>query len=137
MVDLALLSEEHAEIEALMARLLTEIEAPAPSQDLSALRWRLNYALVVHLAKEDKLLYPRLRRHDATRGLAARITAEAGGLADAYLDYSRTWPIERVEADWRGFGAATRKIVETARHRTLREERDLFPCAVMADLPTV
>ena len=127
MVDRETLSKEHAELDALAVRLLAEVEAEAPSPELSALRWRLNHVLMVHLAKEDKLLYPQLLRSPASRALAQRFSQEMGGLADAYLAYGAAWPIERVEAEWDAFGVATRSVMKALRQRILREERDLYP----------
>lgn len=127
MTDRATLSKEHAELDALAVGLLAEVAAGEPSRNLSALRWRLNHVLMVHLAKEDKFLYPELLALPATRALARRFADEMGGLADAYLQYNADWPIERVAADWAGFGEATRGAMKALRHRILREERDLYP----------
>ena len=127
MVDRELLSKEHDEISALAVRLIEEVEASVPGKDLSALRWRLNHVLMVHLAKEDKLLYPKLLASPATKGLAQRFADEMGGLAESYLAYNAAWPIQRVEAEWADFGEATRGIMNALRKRILREERDLYP----------
>ncbi|BCA58057.1 hemerythrin domain-containing protein [Sphingomonas sp. HMP6] len=127
MLDRLILSKEHAELEALAVKLLEEVEAAAPGKTLSALRWRLNHVLMVHLAKEDKVLYPYLQLLPETRALALRFEIEMGALAQTYLAYASSWPIERVEADWRGFGDATRTIMRALRRRILREERDLYP----------
>ena len=127
MVDREILSKEHAELDALAVRLLAMVDGVGPDTGLSALRWRLNHVLMVHLAKEDKLLYPKLLAFPETRALARRFAEEMGGLAEAYLAYYAAWPIERVEADWAGFGAATRGVMKALRQRILREERDLYP----------
>ena len=121
------LSKEHAELDALAVRLLEAVEAASPPTGLSALRWRLNHVLMVHLAKEDKLLYPSLMAMPTTKALAQRFSDEMGGLAEAYLAYNSAWPIERVEAEWAGFGVATRGVMKALRQRILREERDLYP----------
>ena len=121
------LSKEHAELDGLALRLLEAVEAERQPAGLSALRWRLNHVLMVHLAKEDKLLYPSLLAMPATKALAQRFADEMGGLAEAYLAYNAAWPIERIEADWVGFGVATRGVMKALRQRILREERDLYP----------
>ena len=121
------LSKEHAELDALAVRLLETLDAERPPVGLSALRWRLNHLLMVHLAKEDKLLYPSLLAMPAARALAQRFADEMGGLASTYLAYNAAWPIERIEQDWAGFGAATRGVMKALRQRILREERDLYP----------
>ena len=127
MIDRAILSKEHAELDMLAVQLLDEVAAAAPSAKVSALRWRLNHVLMVHLAKEDRLVYPELLASPATRALAQRFAEEMGGLAEAYLAYNAAWPIERVEAEWAAFGTATRGVMRALRQRILREERDLYP----------
>ena len=121
------LSAEHAELDALAVKLLTEVDAEAPSDTLSGLRWRLTHVLMVHLAKEDKVLYPRLLAQPQTYAVAKRFADEMGDLSETYLHYTATWTIERVEGDWAGFGEATRRVMTALRRRILREERDLYP----------
>lgn len=121
------LSQEHAELDALAVKLLAEVDADVPSTALSALRWRLTHVLMVHLAKEDKVLYPRLLARPETQALAKRFVEELGDLAETYQAYTATWPIERVESDWPRFGEATRKVMAALQRRILREERDLYP----------
>ena len=127
MVNRDTLSKEHAELDSLAQRLLLAVDAKGPETGLSALRWRLNHVLMVHLAKEDKLLYPQLMASSITQALAKRFADEMGGLAQAYLAYNAAWPIERVEAEWSLFGEATRGVMKALRQRILREERDLYP----------
>ncbi|GGA38595.1 hemerythrin domain-containing protein [Sphingomonas psychrolutea] len=126
-MDRVSLSKEHAELDALAVRLLAEVDAKAPGETLSALRWRLNHVLMVHLAKEDKVLYPRLLAKPETRALAQRFASEMGDLAKVYLGYASKWTIERIQADWQGFGEETREVMAALRRRILREERDLYP----------
>ncbi|WP_404369805.1 hemerythrin domain-containing protein [Sphingomonas sp. MMS24-J45] len=121
------LSKEHEELEALANKLLVEVDAVSPGKDLSSLRWRLTHVLMVHLAKEDKVLYPRLLARPETRTVAKRFAEEMGDLGEAYKVYTAAWPIDRVEADWPGFGEATRKMMAALRRRIAREERDLYP----------
>lgn len=127
MLSRDILSKEHEELETLAKKLLVEIDLDGPSHALSALRWRMTHVLMVHLAKEDKVLYPRLLALPETRTVALRFAQEMGNVAELYQDYAATWPIERVEADWAGFGVATRKMMAALRRRILREERDLYP----------
>lgn len=127
MLSRDILSKEHEELEALATKLMAEVDAEAPSHALSALRWRLTHVLMIHLAKEDKVLYPQLLTLPQTRTVANRFAQEMGDLAKSYQEYTAGWPIERVEADWAGFGAATRTMMTALRRRILREERDLYP----------
>ena len=123
------LANEHAELTTLADRLAAIIAAPAPDADFSSVRWRLNTVLSVHLAKEDRLLYPLLRRSadSTTRALAERFDAEMGGLANLHRDYCARWPIAAVEADWPGFCHDTRTLIALLRRRMAREDSQLYP----------
>ena len=130
MVNREILSKEHAELDGLAVQLLALVaKQPAETTALSTLRWRLNHVLMVHLAKEDNLLYPQLKSSTipATRMLATRFADEMGGLAATYLAYSTRWTVVAVEADWAGFAADTRTVMRALRQRILREERELYP----------
>lgn len=124
------LSSEHAELDALAVQLLGAVSsADGPAPGLSAIRWRLSRILIAHLALEDRLLYPQLQTcgDPRTELIAKRFADEMGGLAAAYLDYANGWTAPRIEQDWAGFVADTRRIMRALRQRILREERDLYP----------
>lgn len=130
MITRADLSEEHALLEEICGELLRKMgSADGPTAELSAIRWRMSRVLLVHLAKEDKYLYPELERSGEPRisTIARRFFEEMGGLADQYRTYAAYWTAERMTVDWSGFVADTRKIVLTLRQRILREERHLYP----------
>lgn len=125
-----ILTAEHTELERLAGQLLAAVAGPADAAvALSSIRWRLNRLLMIHLAKEDQLLYPLLTKsgRPRTSGMALRFSQEMGGLASTYLSYANGWTAQRIADDWAGFGAETRKIVRALQHRILREERDLYP----------
>ena len=130
MINREILSREHAELDALAEQLLTRANSLVPQlEGLSALRWRLNHVLMVHLAQEDNLLYPLLcaSPNASTRRVAARFAGDVGGLAEAYRTYRSEWTFDRAEADWRGFSAATRVVMQALRKRIQREEMELYP----------
>lgn len=135
MVGIEILSREHVEIDALAVTLLDiatgGIERAA---ELGSVRWRLNRLLMLHLAKEDQHLYPRLKRSSdkTVAALATRMEAEMGNLAGAFQDYSRRWDVAAAQRDWPGFCAATRQVMEALRERVRREERDLYPRVMVA-----
>ena len=111
-------------------RLLTEVNRDdAPGDTIAKSRWTLTRVLLAHLAKEDKLLYPGLRKAGDQRlvGLATRLSDEMGGLAAAYSRYVSEWTVDKIHKDWTGFQAETRLVLTALRARIARENRDLYP----------
>lgn len=130
MLNLGTLSVEHAEIDEIAAALLDiAVRSKGPVAGIAAQRWRLNHLLAVHLAKEDKHLYPTLKMSSDAEiaAIARRFEAEMGGLAAAYAAYAQRWDASAVADDWAGFCADTREVLTALRLRIRREERDLYP----------
>lgn len=129
MITRQTLTAEHRELDAMAGEMLELVSLAAPDWDrLARLRWRFNRLLLAHLAKEDRLLYPRLcQRGGDIGGLASRFRDEVGGLASDYLAYSAKWPPRAIESDWPAFGQHTRGIIAALRRRILREENELYP----------
>ncbi len=125
-----LLSKEHREIDALACELLDIVaQAVAPDEGLASLRWRLNHVLMVHLVKEDQLLYPALRKssNPEVAAIATRFSTEMGGIANQFITHMQRWNGTAIKADWSGFCADTRALLLALRDRVRREERDLYP----------
>ncbi len=130
MIERTELSAEHAELDVLAERLIRQVTQPGgPDSELASIRWRLNHVLMVHLAKEDRHLYPQLQRCGEPRvqALATRFANEMGNLAEQYLAYTNEWTAQKIAADQRGFSTATLSVMRALRQRILREERDLYP----------
>ena len=130
MMTRELLSKEHLEIDAMARELLDIVSRPSPpSESLAALRWRLNHSLMIHLVKEDQLLYPALRKStdQHVASIATQFSTEMGGLAQAFVDYMNAWNGATIGRDWAGFGAATKAVLTTLRERIRREEEELYP----------
>jgi len=128
------LSSEHAELGEVANEILRLLGKATPAMaELSALRWRLSRVLLVHLAREDGLLYPELRRStDArTRELAARFEMQMGSLAQDYRAYAARWPAHTIVAGWSGFRTETRTMLLALKRRIQREEIELYPRIVM------
>lgn len=124
------LSGEHTELGQIADLLAIELRAMKPDTEaLSALRVRLSKVLLMHLAQEDHLLYPELKRSSdfATRELAARFESEMGQLAAAYRSYASRWNAKAIERDWEAFRGDTRSILAALRRRIRREETELYP----------
>jgi hemerythrin-like domain-containing protein len=86
----------------------------------------------VHLAVEDKSLYPRLTRDgDPTlRALASRFQDEMGGLTPRFEAYRKRWPGPlAIAKDPQGFIAETKAMLDQLKNRISRENAQLYPLA--------
>jgi hypothetical protein len=137
MPDLYKLRQEHAELVGIVERLSAVIDLAHPPAmgDLFTLRHELSFTLISHLKAEDWVLYPRLFASDDPQVAlrAQEFSFEMGGLADAYVDYADRWNAHSIEADWRGYCAETRCILEALTNRITRENRDLYPMLELLD----
>lgn len=130
MIEPTTMSKEHATILGIAKDILDHIA----SDDFDVLtvvklRWRMAHILAVHLAKEDKILYPKLKT-DADQRLARLATAfeeEMGNLAAGYHAYMAAWSGEAIAADRAAFCNDTARIMALLGRRIDKEERELYP----------
>ena len=130
------LCAEHEELRTLAQALLACVARPAVDEaQLGQIRWSLTRKLLAHLAKEDALLYPRLRAGPDARlaAVAARFANEMGPLADRYRAYITEWPADRIIRDWPAFGQATRQMMHLMLQRMEGEDKQLY--AMIEDSP--
>ncbi len=86
----------------------------------------------MHLASEDRVLYPGLTGSSNTTAaqMAKKFQAEMGAIAAAYGDFSRKWNIgSKVAAEPDEFRKAADQILKALHERIQREDRDLYPLA--------
>ncbi len=98
------------------------------SQELS----RLGVKIGMHLAMEDKALYPRMvAAADATiADTAKKFQEEMGGLGGAFATYKAKWATaSAIEADAGTFTTETKGIAQALGDRIKREEAQLYPMA--------
>ena len=129
MLSRADLSQEHAELARLAATLGAQARSDRPDvAGVAGVRWQLTRKLLLHLANEDKLLYPKLKNgSDAVAArLAERFSDDMGGLAATYNAYVAKWSATRIEAEWPAFCTETQAIVAALSDRIAREERELY-----------
>jgi hemerythrin-like domain-containing protein len=129
-IERRVLSGEHSAI----LELATEILGTIAQRDFDEiavikLRWRLAHGLAVHLAKEDKIIYPRLKQHPDAQiaELARRYESEMGGLSEQYQKYMTAWTGESIRNDREAFRAETRQILSVLARRVDKEEAELYP----------
>ncbi len=91
--------------------------------------------LTVHLAMEDKVLYPTLLnsgRKEAS-DLAQRYMDEMGGIKQAFTAYLAAWPSAgAIQKDAAGFIAQSKGIIAAVGKRIAAEEKHLYPAAEKA-----
>jgi hemerythrin-like domain-containing protein len=131
------LRQQHNEMLAIATRIASllkpdelsvEQTANAVRSDLSALAGKL----MIHLAVEDKNLYPALSTSpDITaQGMAKKFQEEMGGLAQAFKDYTSSFPTGKaISSDPNSFITRTNAVFTALKQRIEREERDLYPLA--------
>jgi hypothetical protein len=131
MSELMKLRHDHAKLADLFSQLgeMIDRQSPPPQLELFNLRRELVSTLLVHLKLEDWALYPRLMQSDQPEIARAGETFkdEMGGLAPAFLAYSEKWSADSISADWPGYCADTRGILEALTNRLMRENRELLP----------
>jgi hypothetical protein len=131
MSEIMKLREDHALLARQFRRLAEVIERPSPPPqvELFELRHQLISTLLAHLKLEDWALYPRLIDSGDPDLVATgkMFKEEMGGLAPAFLGYSNKWDAGSIEADWAGYCADTRAILDALMNRLTRENRELLP----------
>lgn len=123
---------QHQELLGLVGELATRTKVdPGDAKGLRTLLSALSGKLTVHLAMEDKALYPRLVQVDAdnSRGMARAFQQEMGGLADSFAQFNLKWQATAIAADPGGFAQATKALASALGKRIARENAELYPLA--------
>lgn len=90
----------------------------------------ISSTIKLHLAVEDRLLYPALRNgaDPELARLGEQFQREMGAIATAYMDFARRWnTADRVGADAEGFRADANTVLRRVYERMQRENRDFYP----------
>ena len=123
---------QHQELLALVGELTGKLKVePGDTRGLRNLLSALAGKLTVHLAMEDKALYPRLAeaKVETARGLARAFQQEMGGLAQAFANYNQKWQADTIKADPGGFARETHAVFAAIGRRIGRENEELYPLA--------
>ncbi|MBN8530323.1 MAG: hemerythrin domain-containing protein [Alphaproteobacteria bacterium] len=124
---------QHKEIAELMISI--ENNLPLLPQEAESLRRKLSELagkLSVHLAMEDKSLYPAMvnSASEEARTTATVFMHDMGDLAATFKAYTTRWPgADAIREDTGGFVNETRKVFQALRNRVAREETVLYPLA--------
>jgi hypothetical protein len=137
MSELMRLREDHAKLARMFRQLehiIAQREAP-PQMQLFEFRHELMTTLIGHLKLEDWALYPRLI-DSGDAGISAKgqeFKDEMGGLAPAFVAYCDKWTASTIPADWVGYCADTRGLIDALTDRLTRENRELLPLLERVD----
>lgn len=124
--------EQHDDLLGVAADLSAVLNAARLAEDARAARalvTRLLGKLSVHLVMEDKVLYPRLVDHEdaGIRSLAARFTAEMGGITDSLERYKSKWISARaIQQEASVFVVETRALLDSLKRRIEKENNQLY-----------
>mgnify|MGYP000656176223 CR=1 FL=1 len=97
-------------------------------RNLGTEKWRVWCKL--HLAVEDKALYPALQRSgDATLArLGQQFQDDMGPIAQAFDGFARRWnTAERLRSDPQGFRNDANTVLKRVYERMQRENREFYP----------
>lgn len=83
----------------------------------------------LHLAREDSHLYPALAASGRElAALGSRYQHEMGGIAGAYMEFSRKWNTAReIHADPEGFRMEANSVFKALHQRIQQENVELYP----------
>jgi iron-sulfur cluster repair protein YtfE (RIC family) len=123
---------QHQELLAMVGEVAGKLKAePGDARGLRNLLSALAGKLTVHLAMEDKALYPRLAeaKVESARGLARSFQQEMGGLAQTFASYNQKWQADTIQGDPGGFARETHAVFAAIGRRIGRENEELYPLA--------
>ncbi len=125
--------DQHEQLLKIAGDIAEKLHENTLKQDASRVRILLaEFAgkLKVHLAIEDKSLYPYLLTHEdeTVKSTTRKFIEEMGHLYQAFSDYLEHWPgAPSIQKDAGKFIEETKEIVRALENRIDRENRELYP----------
>ncbi len=122
---------QHRELLAIAGEITGKLQAePTDAKGLRMLLSSLAGKLSVHLAMEDKALYPRLMEiSPEAKSVAKAFQDEMGGLGGAFAAYNGKWQLNAIVADPAGFARETQNVFAALGKRIAMEDGKLYPHA--------
>ena len=126
-----ILKDHHDSIGKLIAsidRMDTAEKVERGASDLSSAISRLAGLISVHLAAEDKFLYPNLSKssNEKLREMSKTFEKEMGGLAKAFMAYKEDWMTPtKIKDNPAACLAATQATIGALKKRLAREDKEL------------
>lgn len=124
--------QAHDELLAIAGELSKHLNVPELEKDATAARSLLSKLagkLVVHLAMEDKSLFPSLERLDNPKlnATLATFNKEMGGIKDAFTAYVNKWGMANIiKADAATFVKDTKGVFAALSNRINKENNELY-----------
>lgn len=133
MGHLANLKRQHREIQDMVNELLSLLNPNILQRNPVSVRTKLSALsgkLSIHLAMEDKYLYPMLIENgrSGVQATAKKFFTEMGDLVDVFQNYSHKWlNPNSIKANSHEFITDSNNIFRTLQQRIERENRELYP----------
>lgn len=128
-----ILNDHHKDIFAKL-RILHQYETAASAElhaeEVSSTIARLAGLISVHLAAEDKFLYPNLAKSEdeTVRTTAQRFEQEMGGLASAFKSFADSYNTAgKIKKDVHAYLVAEKQTIGALESRLAKEEKELYP----------
>lgn len=124
--------KQHAEILTIAREinpLLSDTLTQAAAASILPLMSRLAGVVTLHLAMEDKSLYPQMTAHAApsVRAISQRYSDEMGSLAAAFGAYMTNWQTTpQMMADPAAFSADSKAVINALSKRIHLEDTELY-----------
>ena len=124
--------KQHDELLAVAGEFKSHLRANNLEQDSAPARTLLSQLLgklTIHLAMEDRSLYPRLSEHDdaRVRDTANRFQSEMGHISKTLEAYNKKWATPAaIQANADAFIAETDGVLKALADRISRENDDLY-----------
>ena len=134
--------KQHQGLMGMGAEIIQAVNRPVNDdavRNVRKLAARFKGALLVHQRMENDALYPRLLDHaDPVVATEARVLfEELGDIYDAFVAFEARWgSSEAVAQDTPGYYAALKSLLKKLFRRMQREDNQLYPLAVRADVST-
>lgn len=102
----------------------------ANAQHIARQIHELGTVVKLHLAVEDRILYPAVRRAADARisAMGETYQEEMKGIANAYIRFTSKWSdAARLAAEPEGFRAEANTVLKTVYERMVRENHEFYP----------
>ena len=121
-------------------RNLAKAGAANNATEIARLIVAMSSTIKLHLAVEDRALYPALQRghNPELARLGQQYQRDMGPIAQAYEAFARRWNLpESVRRDEQGFRDDANRVLRMVHERMQRENRDFYPRIEAEELAAV